>query len=109
MPVTLHPDSHDPGDPEVSLAWWMFHAFQDRLAAAEGFTPLIDLPEDDGGQLPPDVCAQLLPRLEALVDRWRQKPDPQNDPLLPRHTEIAAELVAVLRVCVAKDVELSIW
>ncbi|RLV01620.1 hypothetical protein CTZ27_12410 [Streptomyces griseocarneus] len=85
----------------------MFHAFQDRLAGDDALAPILDLP-DDGGQLPPSACAQMLPRLEELVEQWqRTAPDP--DPLLPRHTEIATELIAVLRVCVTKDAELSIW
>ncbi|MER5951237.1 hypothetical protein ABT127_34910 [Streptomyces sp. NPDC001904] len=46
----------------------------------------------------------MLLRLEATFDQ-RQTHD--SDPVLPRRTDDIRQLSAVLRFCVAKDVELS--
>ncbi|MFG2975511.1 hypothetical protein ACGFYY_21340 [Streptomyces sp. NPDC048331] len=63
--------------------------------------PLLDRPDDGGGELSPTECAALLPRIEEIVDHW------QSEVGVPRtHIDAAQQLVGVLRLCIAKDVEL---
>ncbi|MFF7474268.1 hypothetical protein [Streptomyces sp. NPDC008092] len=120
--LTLFPGDGNTSSPDVSWSYSGFAAFRGQLAQAEGFTlskmwgfggdrswndvstslePLLDRPDDGGGELSPTECAALLPRLEAIVDQW------QNEPDVPRaHIDAARQLAVVLRFCVAKDVEL---
>ncbi|WP_276565741.1 hypothetical protein [Streptomyces erythrochromogenes] len=120
--LTLFPADGDTRSPDVGWSYSGFAAFRRQLARAEGFDldvmrgfggerawsdvstslePLLDRPDDGGGELSPAECAALLPRLEAIVDQWR------NGAGVPRtHIDAAQQLTVVLRLCVAKDVEL---
>ncbi|CAM5722379.1 putative protein OS=Streptomyces microflavus OX=1919 GN=Smic_13940 PE=4 SV=1 [Streptomyces microflavus] len=54
-----------------------------------------------GAQALPTECAVLLPRIEAIADRWRSEAG------VPRtHIDAARQLAVVMRLCIAKDVEL---
>ncbi|WP_248508123.1 hypothetical protein [Streptomyces sp. D2-8] len=53
--------------------------------------------------LTPAQCAAVLPRLEAILNQ--HEPD-DSDLVLRRRIEEVSELVAVLRICADKDVEL---
>ncbi|MFF2779514.1 hypothetical protein ACFVU3_32030 [Streptomyces sp. NPDC058052] len=118
----LFPGDEDLGSPDVAWSYRDFAAFRRLLAEAEGFTlhdmrgfggerpwsdvstslePFLDRPDDGGGELSPTECAALVPRLQAIVDQW------QTDDDVPRmHTDAARQLLVVLRLCVAKDVDL---
>lgn len=122
MGLILFPGDGNTSSPDVAWSYGGFAAFRGQLAKAEGFAlsemrgfggdrpwsdvstslePLLDRPDDGGGELSPTECAALLPRLEAIVDRWRNEAD------VPRaHCDAAQQLMVVLRLCVAKDVEL---
>jgi hypothetical protein len=120
--LTLFLGDGNTSSPDVAWSYSGFAAFRRQLAQAEGFAlsemwgfggdrpwsdvstslePLLDRPDDGGGELSPTECAALLPRLEAIVDQW------QNEADVPRaHIDGAQQLTVVLRLCVAKDVEL---
>ncbi|MFF3788352.1 hypothetical protein [Streptomyces sp. NPDC001933] len=120
--LILFPGDGDNSSPDVSWSYSGFAAFRRQLARAEGFDldemwgfggerhwsdvstplePLLDRPDDGGGELSPSECAALLPRIEAIVDQWR------NEVGAPRtHIDAAQQLTVVLQLCVAKDVEL---
>ncbi|RZU44559.1 hypothetical protein EV284_2028 [Streptomyces sp. BK022] len=124
MGLTLFPGDGDVTSPDISWSYTGFHMFRKWLAQAEGFTlaemegfggdrrwhsvstalaPLLDHPDDDGPDLTSAQCAAMLPRLQAMLDGR----DPEEtDPAYVRRMEDVDELVAVLRVCVDKDVEL---
>ncbi|MEE1832588.1 hypothetical protein [Streptomyces sp. SP17KL33] len=124
MGLILFPGDGDASSPDVSWSYGGFAAFRARLAQAEGFTlsemrgfggerpwgdvptalkPLLDRPDDGGGELSAAECATILPRLDAITDQWRHQAD---DPLLRQHTDDARQLAVVLRLCVEKDVGL---
>ncbi|MGW7431484.1 hypothetical protein ACWGIN_18305 [Streptomyces sp. NPDC054861] len=120
--LTLFPGDGDISSPDVGWSYSGFAAFRRQLARAEGFDlddmwgfggerpwsdvstslePLLDRPDGGGGELSPTECGALLPRLEAIVDQWR------NEAVAPRtHINAAQRLTVVLRFCIAKDVEL---
>ncbi|WP_327182776.1 hypothetical protein [Streptomyces sp. NBC_01334] len=122
MGLVLFPGDGDNSSPDVSWSYSGFAAFRRQLARAEGLTlcemwgfggerpwsdvstslaPLLDRPDDGGGELSPTECAALLPRLEAIVNQWSSETDvPQV------HIDAAQQLTVVLRLCVAADVEL---
>ncbi|MFD7322076.1 hypothetical protein ACFV9D_13490 [Streptomyces sp. NPDC059875] len=125
MGLVLFPGDGDDSSPDISWSYSGFAAFRRRLAQAEGFElsemwgfggerpwsdvsttlePLLDHPDDDGDDLQAAECAAILPRLEAIADRWELLK--ADDPLLPGHIEDARRLTDVLRFCVAKDVPL---
>ncbi|MEV6131214.1 hypothetical protein AB0M05_31160 [Streptomyces violaceusniger] len=103
--------------PDVSWSYTGFNKLREWLAEAEGFdlaemhgfggdrpwssvfttlAPLLDHPDDDAPDLTPAQCAAMLPRLEAI----------SSDPVLQRHLDDTLQLVAVMRFCLNKDVEL---
>ncbi|RVU29036.1 hypothetical protein EOT10_04160 [Streptomyces antnestii] len=122
MGLTLFPGDGDTSSPDVAWSYSDFAAFRRQLAQAEGFAlsemrgfggerpwsdvstslkSLLDRPDDGGGELSPIECAALLPRLEVIVDQWRNEVDvPQT------HIDAAQQLTVVLRLCVAMNVEL---
>lgn len=61
--------------------------------------PLLDRPDDGGGELSPTECAALLPRLGVIAGQWR------NEVGVSR-IDAAEQLTVVLRLCVTTDVEL---
>ncbi|GAA4484523.1 hypothetical protein GCM10023191_007780 [Actinoallomurus oryzae] len=65
--------------------------------------PLLDHPDDGGPDLTPAQCAAMLPRLEAIID---QRQHDGSDSILRRRIDDARQLVAVMRLCLDKDVEL---
>lgn len=122
MGLTLFPGDGNTSSPDVAWSYSGFDAFRRQLAQAEGFTlsemggfggdrpwsdvstslePLLDRPDDGGDALSPTECAALLPRLEAIVDRWRN-----GAGVARAHIDAAQQLAVVLRLCVAKNVEL---
>ncbi|MFH0517266.1 hypothetical protein ACHBTE_08820 [Streptomyces sp. M41] len=119
----LFPGDSEVNGPDVSWSYTGFHMFRQWLARAEGFAlaemegfggdrswssvptalaPLLDHPDDGGPGLTPTQCAAMLPRLEALVDQWQN----DSDPVLRRRVDDTRQLVAVMRDCLDKDVEL---
>ncbi|MFF5407006.1 hypothetical protein ACFY8K_31060 [Streptomyces misionensis] len=124
MGLVLFPGDDDTSSPDVSWSYTGFAAFRRWLAQAEGFTldgmhgfggqrswdhvfttlaPFLNHPDDDGPDLTPAQCAEILPRLQEIVDQ------PQGgsiDPLLQRHVDDARQLVVVLQLCIEKDVDL---
>jgi hypothetical protein len=122
--LILFPGDGDTSSPDVAWSYSGFAVFRARLAQVEGFTlsemrgfggkrpwsdvsttlkPLLDRPDDGGGELSATECAAILPRLDAITDRWQRQAD---DLLLQQHTEYARQLTIVLRLCIEKDVEL---
>ncbi|GAA0930429.1 hypothetical protein ACFQ10_26250 [Streptomyces indonesiensis] len=120
----LFPGDGDVTSPDVSWSATGFNRFREWLAQAEGFAlaemygfggdrpwssvsttlaPLLDHPDDDGPDLTPTQCAAMLPPLEAIID---QRQHEGSDPVLQRHLDDARQLVAVMRFCLNKDVEL---
>jgi hypothetical protein len=88
--LTLFPGDGNTSSPDVAWSYRGFAAFRRQLAQAEGFAlskmwgfggdrpwsdvstslePLLDRPDDGGGELSPTECAALLPRLESIVDQ----------------------------------------
>ncbi|MEU2062373.1 hypothetical protein [Streptomyces sp. NPDC013455] len=123
MGLMLFPGDNDVASPDVSWSYTGFNMFRKWLAQVEGLSlaemdgfggdrqwssvsttlaPLLSHPDDEG-DLTPAQCAAMLPRLEEILDQ--HEPD-DSDPVLRRRTEDVSELVAVLRICVDKDVEL---
>ncbi|MEV7384102.1 hypothetical protein [Streptomyces lydicus] len=124
MGLVLFPGDGDVTSPDVSWSYSGFSVFRQWLAQAEGITlaemygfggdrpwssvsttlaPLLDHPDDDGPDLTPAQCAVMLPRLEAIID---QRQSDGSDPVLQRRIDDAHQLVAVMRLCLDKDVEL---
>ncbi|WP_336047776.1 hypothetical protein [Streptomyces sp. CA2R101] len=124
MGLVLFPGDGDVTSPDVSWSYTSFNVFREWLAQAEGFTltemhgfggdrpwssvsttlaPLLDHPDDDAPDLTPVQCAAMMPRLEAIID---QRQHDGSDPVLQRHINDARQLVAVMRFCLNKDVEL---
>ncbi|MEV6757256.1 hypothetical protein [Streptomyces sp. NPDC051214] len=124
MGLMLFPGDDDVASPDVSWSYTGFSMFRTWLAQAEGFSlaemvgfggdrgwsavsttlaPLLNHPDDEGPDLTPAQCAAMLPRLEAMLDQPR--PD-DRDFVFRRRIEDVRELVAVLRICVDKDVGL---
>ncbi|MER6448721.1 hypothetical protein DEJ51_34085 [Streptomyces venezuelae] len=122
MGLVLFPGDGDTSSPDVDWSYSGFAAFRRQLARAEGFDldrmwgfggerpwsevttslePFLDRPDDGGGELSASECAALLPRFEEIVDHWQTEAD------IPWiHIDAARRLVVVLRLCIAKDVEL---
>ncbi|MFI1537733.1 hypothetical protein [Streptomyces anandii] len=124
MGLVLFPGDGDVTSPDVSWSYTGFGVFRRWLAQAEGFglsemdgfggqylwsdasttlAPLLNHADDDGPDLTPSQCATILPRLEEIA---QQKPEAGNDPTLQRHIDDTRQLVAVLQLCVEKDVDL---
>ncbi|MFI9265237.1 hypothetical protein ACIG5C_12815 [Streptomyces werraensis] len=123
MGLVLFPADGDVTSPDVEWAYSGFAMFRRWLAQIEGFAlddmegfdgerpwssvrttlqPLLDHP-DDRGELTPAQCAVLLPRLEEIRDH---PVSDGGDPDVRQHIEDIGRLITVLRICVAKDVEL---
>ncbi|MFD5930263.1 MULTISPECIES: hypothetical protein [unclassified Streptomyces] len=122
MGLILFPGDGDTSSPDAGWSYSGFAAFRRQLARAEGFDlddmwgfggdrpwsdvstslePFLDRPDDGGGEFSPTECAALLPRFEAIIDQWR------NEVAVPlTHMDAAQRLAVVLRLCIAKDVEL---
>ncbi|MEU5125992.1 hypothetical protein J7W19_30075 [Streptomyces mobaraensis NBRC 13819 = DSM 40847] len=126
MGLCLFPADGEIDGPEACFSYGGFAQFRRRLALAEkirleemqgfggdrpwadtvtAFEPLLNHPDDHGRSLTPEECRAILPRLEAVLSEWLEE-EPQ-DPELGEHIAEARDLIAVLRVCVTKDVELS--
>ncbi|MFJ9929684.1 hypothetical protein ACIRU5_27115 [Streptomyces misionensis] len=124
MGLVLFPGDDDTSSPDVSWSYTGFAAFRRWLAQAEGFTldemhgfggqrpwnhvfttlaPFLNHPDDDGPDLTPAQCAEILPRLQEIAD---QPQGGSTDPLLQRHIDDARQLVVVLQLCIEKDVDL---
>ncbi|MFJ2195316.1 hypothetical protein [Streptomyces violaceusniger] len=124
MGLVLFPGDDNVTSPDVSWSYTGFNKFREWLAQAEGFAlaamhgfdgdrpwssvsttlaPLLDHPDDDAPDLTPAQCTAMLPRLEAIID---QRQHDGGDPVLQRHLDDTLQLVAVMRFCLNKDVEL---
>ncbi|MEU1820360.1 hypothetical protein ABZ543_35060 [Streptomyces roseifaciens] len=124
MGLVLFPGDGDVTSLDISWSYSGFNRFREWLAQAEGFTlaemygfsgdrpwcsvstllaPLLDHPDDAGPDLTPAQCAAMLPRLEAIIE---QRQHDGSDPVLRRRIDDTRRLVAVMRLCVDKDVEL---
>lgn len=124
MGLMLFPGDDDVSSPDISWSYSGFAAFRGWLAQSEGFTlaemhgfggdrswssvsttltPFLDHPDDDGADLTPAQCAAMLPRLQAIIDRWQHD---DSDPVLQRRIDDTRQLVVVMRLCLDKDVEL---
>lgn len=124
MGLVLFPGDDDTSSPDVSWSYTGFGVLRRRLAQAEGFeldemdgfggqrpwnevsttlAPLLNHPDDDGPDLTPIQCAAILPRLQEIAN---QPHEGGVDPLLKRHLDDARQFVAVLQVCIEKDVDL---
>ncbi|MFJ8509617.1 hypothetical protein [Streptomyces avermitilis] len=122
--LVLFPGDGDIASPDVAWSYSGFAAFRRQLARAEGFIlsemqgfggerlwsqvttslePLLDRPDDGGGELSPADCGVILPRLEAIIGQWQ---DQDDAPVLQQHIDDALQLAAVLRFCMEKNVEL---
>ncbi|MET9045750.1 MULTISPECIES: hypothetical protein [unclassified Streptomyces] len=121
MGLMLAPGDDNVTGPDVSWSYTGFNMFREWLAQAEGLTlaemngfggdrmwdsvsttlaPLLDHPDDEGS-LTPTQCAAMLPRLEAITD---QQPK-DGDPVHERRVDDVRQLVAVVRYCLEKEVE----
>lgn len=124
MGLVLFPGDDDVSSPDISWSYSGFAAFRSWLAQTEGLTladkhgfggdlpwssvtttlaPLLDHLDDDGPDLTPAQCAAMLPRLETITDQWQHD---DSDPALGRRIDDARQLVAVMKLCLDKDVEL---
>ncbi|MFJ7084679.1 hypothetical protein ACIQU8_15780 [Streptomyces griseus] len=122
MGLMLFPGDDDVTSPDISWSYTGFNMFREWLAKAEGFTlsemqgfdgdrpwsgvtttlaPLLHHPDDDGPDLTPAQCADMLPRLEEIIDERRHD---VGDPVLERRMDDTRQLVTVMRFCLAKDV-----
>ncbi|MFJ4536640.1 hypothetical protein ACIP39_11820 [Streptomyces tibetensis] len=122
--LVLFPGDGDVTSPDVSWSYTDFGVFRRWLAQVEGFdlsemhgfggqclwsdasttlAPLLNHPDDDGPDLTPAQCTAILRRLGEIA---QQKPEAGNDPILQRHIDDTRQLVAVLQLCVEKDVDL---
>ncbi|MFG2296290.1 hypothetical protein [Streptomyces sp. NPDC048603] len=125
MGLCLFPGDGDVDGLDVSFSYGDFALFRRRLAIAEGFDlgemfgfggdrpwaevstvlePLLNHPDDHGESLSPSECAVILPRLEAVLVEWLSAEF--RDVVFEEHIRDARDLVAVLNVCVRKNVEL---
>lgn len=124
MGIVLFPGDDDVSSPDISWSYSGFAEFRRWLAKLEGFAlvemhgfggdrswsgvstalkPLLDHPDDDGPSLAPAQCAAMLPRLQTIVDQWQHD---DSDPVSQRHVDDIRQLVAVMRLCLDKDVGL---
>lgn len=124
MGLVLYPGDDDVSSPDISWSCTHFHLFRVWLAQAEGFRlcemqgfggdrpwstlsttlePLLNHPDDAGPDLAPTQCAAMLPRLEAIIDERQQE---GGDPDGELRNVDARQLVAVMKFCLDKDVEL---
>lgn len=124
MGLCLFPVDGDVNSPDVSWSYSGFDIFRQRLARAEGFdlpemrgfggdrswgdvstalAPFLDHP-DDHGELSAADCATVVHRLEEIIAQWEAD---GGDALVRQHIEYGRRLVAVLRLCVDKSVELA--
>ncbi|MGW4658340.1 hypothetical protein ACWEP2_29025 [Streptomyces sp. NPDC004279] len=122
MGLMLAPGDDNVTGPDVSWSYTGFDMFREWLAQTEGLAlaemngfggdrmwdsvsttlaPLLDHPDDEGS-LTPTQCAAMLPRLEAITD---QQPK-DGDPVHERRVDDMRQLVAVVRYCLEKEVEL---
>ncbi|MGW2075245.1 hypothetical protein ACWCPK_43725 [Streptomyces sp. NPDC001953] len=122
MGLMLAPGDDNVTGPDVSWSYTGFNMFREWLAQAEGLAlaemngfggdrmwdsvsttlaPLLDHPDDEGS-LTPTQCVAMLPRLEAITD---QQPK-DGDPVHERRVDDVRQLVAVVRYCLEKEVEL---
>ncbi|MFF3835568.1 hypothetical protein ACFYXX_32965 [Streptomyces sp. NPDC002458] len=122
MGLMLSPGDDDVTSPDVSWSYTGFNMFREWLAEAEGFalaemngfggsrmwgsvattlTPLLDHPDDEGS-LTPAQCAAMLPRLEAITYESHEEEDPVHE----RRVDDVRQLVAVMKYCLEKEVEL---
>ncbi|MGW4603807.1 hypothetical protein ACWENS_11115 [Streptomyces sp. NPDC004532] len=122
MGLMLAPGDDNVTGPDVSWSYTGFDMFREWLAQTEGLAlaemngfggdrmwdsvsttlaPLLDHPDDEGS-LTPTQCAAMLPRLEAITD---QQPK-DGDPVHERRVDDVRQLVAVVRYCLEKEVEL---
>lgn len=125
MGLILFPGDGDDSSPDVSWSYSGFAAFRRRLAETERFAlsemsgfggerpwsevstalkPLLDHPDDGGGDLSPAECASILVRLEAITHQWAWE---GGDQPLQQRIEDARQLAGVLRFCIEKDVPLA--
>ncbi|MER6835378.1 hypothetical protein ABT320_15600 [Streptomyces cellulosae] len=123
MGLVLFPDDGDVTSPDVDWTYSGFAMFRRWLAQIEGFAlndmdgfcgerqwssvhttlePLLNHP-DDHGELTPAQCATILPRLEEIRDHHVAD---GCDPDIRQHAKDIGRLVTVLRMCVAKDLDL---
>ncbi|MFE9560211.1 hypothetical protein ACFYM0_03800 [Streptomyces sp. NPDC006487] len=123
MGLMLAPGDDDVTGPDVSWSYTGFNMFREWLALTEGFTlaemngfggdrtwssvstplaPLLDHPDDEGS-IAHARCAAMLPRLEAITD---QRQHEVGDPVLERRVDDVRQLVAVIRYCLEKEVDL---
>ncbi|MDH6513866.1 hypothetical protein M2163_009160 [Streptomyces sp. SAI-135] len=124
MGLVLFPGDDDTSSPDVSWSYTGFGVFRRWLAQVEGFAldemhgfggqrpwndvstslaPLLNHPDDGGPDLSPMQCAAVLPRMQEIAD---QPQEGSIDPLHRRHIDDARQLVVVLQLCIAKDVDL---
>lgn len=122
MGLMLFPGDDDVTSPDISWSYTGFNMFREWLAKAEGFAlsemqgfdgdrpwssvtttlaPLLNHPDDDGPDLTPAQCADMLPRLEAIIDERRHD---AGDPVLDRRIDDTRQLIAVMKFCLTKDV-----
>lgn len=125
MGLCLFPGGEDVDGLDACFSYGGFAQFRRRLALAEGFSldemvgfggdrpwtdvstelePLLNHPDDHSEDLSAADCVAVLPRLEAVLERWSQ--EEPRDVGMERHVEDAQRLVAVLRICVSKNVAL---
>jgi hypothetical protein len=123
MGLVLYPGDGDVSSRDVSWSYGGFSAFRTWLAQAEGFAlaemygfggdrpwsgisttlePLLHHPDDAGPDLTPAQCAAMLPRLEAIIDQQRD----DTDSTVRSHVDDARQLVAVMKLCLDKGVDL---
>ncbi|MEV7894378.1 hypothetical protein [Streptomyces cyaneofuscatus] len=125
MGLCLFPGDGDTDGLDACFSYGDFALFRRRLAISEGFDlgemfgfggdrswvevstvlePLLNHPDDHGESLSPTECAVILPRLEAVLDEWLSVEF--QDAAFEGHIRDMRDLIAVLHVCVRKNVEL---
>ncbi|WP_058043856.1 hypothetical protein [Streptomyces roseifaciens] len=125
MGLCLFPGDEDVDGLDACFSYEGFARFRRRLALAEGFgldemvgfggnrpwtdvstdlEPLLNHPDDHSEDLSAEDCVAVLPQLEAILEQWSE--EEPHDAGIERHVEDAQRLVAVLRICVSKNVAL---
>ncbi|MFE4366734.1 hypothetical protein ACFRMN_00495 [Streptomyces sp. NPDC056835] len=125
MGLCLFPGDGEIDGPDACFSYQEFASFRRRLASGEGFSlddmqgfggnalwsdvttvlePLLNHPDDHGRNFSSEECRLILPHLEGVLADWMLGPDSNSE--IRNQTRELRDLVAVLRVCVQKNVEL---
>ncbi|GII96311.1 hypothetical protein Ssi02_65420 [Sinosporangium siamense] len=127
MGLCLFPGDGESDGPDACFSYGEFALFRRRLALAEDFhleemqgfggvrpwkdvrtalEPLLNHPDDHSRSLSPLECEAIVARLENILLEWVSSES--SDFELKEHIRDARKVIAVMHVCIQKNVELCL-